>query len=73
MNNHLSNTYRDAMAAHDQAASVRREVAALYLDGRASDEEYVAMAARYAEATAIFDAAFDAETERLAALDSVAS
>ena len=67
----LSKTYRDAMTAHNQAASVHREVAARYLDGRVSDEEYVAVKARYAEATAIFDAAFDAETDRLAALDSV--
>ncbi len=59
-----SQAYQRAIAEHDAAMAKFHQIRDDYRAGRATDDEFLAARARFAKATAVYDAAFALEAAR---------
>jgi hypothetical protein len=60
----MSNTYQVALAAHDEACKLITEARRAYRALEIGDSEFIAARKAFDAATALFDAAWNAESER---------
>ena len=60
----MSNTYQVALAAHDEACKLITDARRAYRALEIGDSEFIAARKAFDAATALFEAAWDAESER---------